>query len=585
MDFQFYPTPKPLVERAWNKFKNRDFVRVLEPSAGEGDLAKGWPHDEMDYLYRSRQPAPVDCIEIDVTKHPVLRQHFNVVGVDFMDFNGSGAIYSHIIMNPPFANGVQHVLKAWNILYDGEIVAILNAETIRNPFSKEREMLVRLIEKHGEVEFISGAFSGVEAERKTDVDVALVYLRKESTFDKDLLGDIMDGLMMDGDRDLGAGFQEANELAIPANFVENAVLMFDAAVKAMRESVFAEARASKYASRIGMTMEQLNSDSHDGETSDKSSLKWVRCETHKRYEELKNRAWASIIRSTDVLHRLSSSAQKRIESEFEEIKKLEFSVSNIYGFLGGLAAKQGDIQIQMACDVFDLITRYHTENTVYYMGWKSNDAHRTCGMRIKTTRFVIPGNKTEGWQRALSWNGLQMLRDFDKVFSMLDGKTSPDVPLEHVFRFKFDDLRQGSRETSSYFDVRYYPKRGTIHFFPRDNKLVDRLNRLVGRQRGWLPHEGANVSKDFWLQYEKAEKFDAEVRAEVYKNGHHGWDDPLWRLTSRNAEEQEIAAKKVVSAISSVLEANGIDPVAMLEAPESDVPALPGANLPSLKAA
>lgn len=569
MDVQFYPTPQPLVDRAWDKFKNRDFVRVLEPSAGEGHLAKGRPHHD-DSSWYNRKPA-VDCIELDVTKHAHLREEgFDVIGIDFMEFDGAGAIYSHVIMNPPFLYGAQHVLKAWDLLYDGEIVAILNAETIRNPYSKEREMLVRLVARYGEVEFIEGAFAGVEAERKTDVDVALVYLKKEASFGKDLAGDIMDGLKREGHHGLDAGFEEANELAIPANFVENSVLMFNAAVKAMRESVFTEARGRKYAARIGMTMEQMNGKPGKDELKDDASLKWVREEIGSRYADLKNRAWTGILRSTEVLSRLSSAAQKRVESEFEDIKKLEFSVSNIYGFLGGLVAKQGEIQIEMACDVFDLITRYHSDNAVFYMGWKSNDAHRTCGRRIKTTRFVIPGNSTDSYSHNISWNGQQMLRDFDKVFSMLDGKQAPEVGLLDVFTHRLDDLRHGERVSSSYFDVRYYPKRGTIHFFARDKKLVDRLNLLVGRHRAWLPPEGKTVSKDFWLQYDQAEKFDADIRSEAAKTVRNSWDDPFWGLTHRESGEKAAATARVTQAIASVLEKHGINPDAMLEAPKDE---------------
>lgn len=571
MDAQFYPTPEPLVGRAWGKFKDRNFVRVLEPSAGEGHLAKGRRHHGAKPGQYSMRPTPLDCIELDVTKHAHLRESgFDVVGIDFMQFDGAGAIYSHIIMNPPFAYGAQHVLKAWDLLYDGEIVAILNAETIRNPYSKEREMLVRLVARHGEVEFIQGAFAGVDAERKTDVDVALVYLKKESSFGKDLVGDILDGLKREGHHGLDAGFKEINELAIPANFVENSVLMFDAAVVAMRESVFAEARGKKYASRVGMTMEQMNGEPGKEDTRDKDSLQWVRYEIHSRYANLKDRAWTSILRSTEVLSRLSSTAQKRVESEFENIKKLEFSVSNIYGFLGGLVAKQGEIQIGMACDVFDLITRYHSDNTVFYMGWKSNDAHRTCGMRIKKTRFVIPGNRTESWQRSISWDGKQMLRDFDKVFAMLDGKITPDNGLEAVFDNYFRELSNGERVSSSYFDVRYYPKRGTIHFFARDKKLVDRLNRLVGRHRAWLPPEGERVSEAFWLQFDQAEKFDAELRKEVAAKQRSIWDDPLHKITWRTGEDRTKAVESVTDAIAAVLTRNGINPDAMLEAPKDE---------------
>ena len=43
LETQFYPTPPALAARAWAKFRNREFVRVLEPQAGHGDLAVSHP--------------------------------------------------------------------------------------------------------------------------------------------------------------------------------------------------------------------------------------------------------------------------------------------------------------------------------------------------------------------------------------------------------------------------------------------------------------------------------------------------------------------------------------------------------------
>ena len=572
MDMQFYPTPLDLAQRAWSKFKDRNFVRILEPSAGEGHLIGAVPVDRFGY-HRNK----IDAIELDATKHPVLKEKADVVGFDFLRFE-AGAIYSHIIMNPPFAEGAKHVLKAWDILFDGEIVAILNAETLRNPYSKERQMLVRLIAQHGEVEFIPDAFKGDEVERQAEVEVALVYLRKQADTSA-IIGDILGEMKADTEaHSLGADFHEAHDLALPNNFAENTVLAFKAAVEAMRQEVYAEARASHYAKLLGETMAKVNGDA-SGESSGESSgstATWVRGELGKRYGKLKDRAWTGILRSTQVTSRLSSRAQSRLEAEFENIKKLEFSESNIYGFLAGLANAGGQIQIEMACDVFDLITKYHSDNTVFYMGWKSNDRHRTCGMRIKTTRFIIPGNPTDGWRSSLDWEGTQMLRDYDKVFAMLDGKREPDVSLEWVFRFKFNELRWGHRLSTSYFDVRFYPGVGTIHFFPRDKKLVDRLNRLVGRHRQWLPPTDEGVSKDFWLQFDKAEKFDGEIRKEFAKSrqGRSTWSGPslqaLFNDNDRKAESEEVLAQ----AVQVVLERHGINIEAAIEQHDSGRPLL-----------
>ena len=92
---QFYPTPKALAERAWAKFKNKRFSRVLEPSAGDGALIRGYEHWDREYHYR----PPVDAIEIDLTKHEALRKMgVSVVGIDFLEFQ-SAPIYSHIVLN------------------------------------------------------------------------------------------------------------------------------------------------------------------------------------------------------------------------------------------------------------------------------------------------------------------------------------------------------------------------------------------------------------------------------------------------------------------------------------------------------
>lgn len=570
---QYYPTPLDLGMRAWKKFKTRSFVRVLEPSAGEGHLIDAAPRDPWD----GRQlRIDIDAIELDATKHPVLKEKADVVGFDFLRYE-AGAIYSHIIMNPPFVDGAKHVLKAWDILFDGEIVAILNAETLRNPYSKERQMLSRLIEQHGEVEFIPDAFKGDEVEREAAVEVALVYLCKQADTSA-IIGDILGEMKADTEaHNLGADFHEAHDLALPNNFAENTVLAFKAAVEAMRQEVYAEARASHYAKLLGETMAKVNGDASGGSSG--STATWVRGELGKRYGKLKDRAWTGILRSTQVTSRLSSRAQRRLEAEFENIKKLEFSESNIYGFLAGLANAGGQIQIEMACDVFDLITKYHSDNTVFYMGWKSNDKHRTCGMRIKTTRFIIPGNPTGGWRSSLDWDGTQMLRDYDKVFAMLDGKREPDVSLEWVFRFKFDELRWGHRMSTSYFDVRFYPGVGTIHFFPRDKKLIDRLNRLVGRHRQWLPPTEEGVSKDFWLQYEKAEKFDGEIRKEFASSGvgRSTWNKPslqsLFHDNDRKAESEAVLAQ----AVQVVLERHGIHIEAAISQHDNGVPLLQAA--------
>ncbi|MCH8493989.1 MAG: DUF4942 domain-containing protein [Idiomarina sp.] len=452
------------------------------------------------------------------------------------------------------------MLHAWDILHDGEIVAILNAETIRNPFSRERKHLARLVEQHGHVEYIKDAFAGPDADRKTGVEVALVYLRKEAGHSIDIVGDILKDMKRDAaDAEaLAEEYEDSKAVILPESFIENTVLTFNAAVEAGKQMIFSQSRFNTYQSNLGLTMAEANNAEADARVG--TDRTYVLRELNTLYADLKDRAWTTILRSTNVTNRLSQDAQRRLESEFQTIKAMEFTTENIYGFLCGLVDKQGDIQIEMACDVFDMITRFHTDNAAYYMGWKSNDKHRTCGIRIKMSRFILPYFTNEGWRRSLDWNQLRTLSDFDKVFAMLDGKLAPEVSLREVFETHYDDLVAGERISTSYFDVRYYPGVGTIHFFPRDKALIERLNRLVGRHRKWLPPQDARVPEAFWLQFEKAERHTKDFIKEVSAREPSRFGCSLRTARYGTQDERTKADAVMVEAMAETLYKHGIEP-------------------------
>jgi hypothetical protein len=360
---QFYPTPPTLAKRAWQKFRNTNWVRILEPSAGNGALAKECP--ERQYSYGRH--IPIDCYEIDISHHPALRSEgFNVVGFDFTQIQ-SAAMYSHILLNPPFKYGAEHTLLAWDKLLDGEIVAILNAETVRNPFSRERKRLVELIADFGEVEFIEGAFNTDETEVKTDVEIALIWLQKKLDVES-IVGDVISTLRADLEtgNGLARDFQQMNQVAHMNSTVENLVIAFNAAVKTMQELVFAGAKASYYAGMLGDTMAVRRGSEESKYVA--ANISTVKEQIAEKYIDLKDRAWSQVLTSTDVTSKLSSKTAKELERQFETIKKMEFTASNIYGFLLGLVEKQGELQVDMALELFDLIGTYHSDNTVFYRG-------------------------------------------------------------------------------------------------------------------------------------------------------------------------------------------------------------------------
>ena len=104
------------------------------------------------------------------------------------------------------------------------------------------------------------------------------------------------------------------------------------------------------------------------------------------------------------------------------------------------------------------------------------------------------------------------------------------------------------------------------------------MNRLVGRHRKWLPPEEARVSEAFWLQYEDAEKYDKEFRAEVDKLHKQNnpranwWNHPLEKLDNRASENENFeAAKTVDDAMTAVLERHGINVDFQLEGGQQDL--------------
>ena len=62
----------------------------------------------------------------------------------------------------------------------GGIVCILNAETLKNPYSAERKAIVQKLEdNNADIEYIQEAF--IDGERKTNVEIALIRVKMPET--------------------------------------------------------------------------------------------------------------------------------------------------------------------------------------------------------------------------------------------------------------------------------------------------------------------------------------------------------------------------------------------------------------------
>ena len=178
-DAEFFPTPSALAGRMANYIKWEKVTTILEPSAGKGDLLKNvFKCAQRKDRWRDGHWLEItDCVELDTNLSLILQASgFRVVGDDFLSYCPFKS-YDLILMNPPFSNGDEHLLKAISLQANsgGQIVCLLNAETIRNPYTNRRKVLAKkLAELEAKIEFIQGAFR--RAERRSDVEVAIVYI-------------------------------------------------------------------------------------------------------------------------------------------------------------------------------------------------------------------------------------------------------------------------------------------------------------------------------------------------------------------------------------------------------------------------
>jgi len=181
---QFYPTPKAVIKKMlapYNYSKKGKFKQfegycfagksILEPSAGKGDI--------LDFISETNEYSKpkIFAIELDNNLSQILKgKQYRVIGNDFLDYNDD-YFFDYIFMNPPFNQGVDHVLKAWEVVKGGgDVVALVNQETVLNPCSQSRVLLNTLIEDHGSIELLDDCFS--DAERQTNVKIAIIRLSK-----------------------------------------------------------------------------------------------------------------------------------------------------------------------------------------------------------------------------------------------------------------------------------------------------------------------------------------------------------------------------------------------------------------------
>ena len=504
----YYPTPERLLEIITAGVKWLDVNTVLEPSAGKGNIAEFVARKiKIDRKY-SRQDiyseVNIDCVEIEPELQAILRdKNFRVVHNDFLTFH-TYKHYDLIIMNPPFSAGAKHLLKAIEVQQTsgGAIICILNAETIRNPYTNERKDLAQKLEEYkAEIEYYENAFTN--SERPTDVEVAVVKLivsePKRETF-------IFENLREKEYKEYEA--RSTSEL-VEADFIKAIVALYNREVeyglRLYHEYLDYEAYTLDSKSLILFEVKDIESYGRDDFTVNR----YVR--------EVRQKYWYKLFRSPQFIGRLTSDLQHQYLSRVNELISYDFSYWNIKTLQADIA-KHIVIGVEEAIiKLFDELSHKHywdedgvSGNIHYYNGWKTNSAYKI------NKKVIIPLQAFRRWNARDNWDyypmrdGYGVLSDIERVLNYLDNGETPEVDLENTLR-AVQSTGQSQNIECKYFIVTFY-KKGTCHLTFTNEKLLKKFNIFGSQKKGWLPKGYAKRSYQEMTSEEQAviESFEGQ---------------------------------------------------------------------------
>ena len=480
----FYPTPKALVNRMIGCLTEQSlYGKILEPSAGGGNIALALKDSiKLKRAHWKRDdPIDIDCIEIDPNLRSVLKGHdLRVVHDNFLYYY-TFTQYHAIVMNPPFSDGDRHLIKAIEMMRrGGQIVCLLNAETIKNPYTEWRQALVeRLDELEASIEYLHGAF--LDAERKTDVEVALININIPRSLDASI---VLPKLQTRLDYDY---MREADQQIISSDTVAQFVNRYRFEARAGIALINEWRQLSPYMlSKIGD--ENCDPILH---LTVKGEDKYSPGATVNSYiTALRDKYWRALLADPSFTGVLTSDLRAKYMERIDTLKHYDFSEFNILSIRAEFGSQIVESVESAIIKLFDTLSHeYHycdetKKNRHYFNGWRSNSAWKI------NKKVIIPQNaltSAYGGSYVLSYSNraLQDLLDIEKVFSYLEGfpLANSDTPkiIEEAFR-----SGQTKNIETRYFLLTFF-KKGTTHIYFKDDALLKKFNLFGAQQKRWLP--------------------------------------------------------------------------------------------------
>lgn len=472
-DPEFFPTPSVVIEKmmepyslGWRSNGKLTIGAILEPSAGKGDI--------LDYLKERNPHRKFYAIEKNPDLVSVLRgKGYSVIGEDFLDYELDRQV-DLIVMNPPFSVGAKHLLHAWKVLEHGEIVCLLNADTVRNPYSQERKLLGNIIEAFGSVEYIGAAFQ--DAERTTPVEVAIVRLSKVAAEDPLNFDFSYEGSETEANPFLDVSTPDAGSELMRPNRIAAYVRQYNEGVAGFVELLKAKEKIGFF---LGGVVDEYKLAGYIKEALEMPNKT-------RAYEQfrtsLRRGVWEHILQRVGVQKYLTYDLQQKFGKFVELHGDMALSEANISSVLQTILLNTDGIMKQCVVGVFDMFTRYYKENRCHTEGWKTNRSWKV------NKKVILPHcvELTWGGDRfKFNYSYCERVVDIDKAMCYISGKALESVvTIQQALETEWKGECSGACE-SEFFTIRYYQK-GTIHLKFKDEQLWERFNLVACENKNWI---------------------------------------------------------------------------------------------------
>ena len=486
---EFFKTKDECISYVNAKF-GTEFTTIKEFNKYFCDLADKNDDEEIECCIDSydsdltNKVFEIEAVEIDTSLQAILKdKKIKIVGNDFAEYNPY-CRYDLIMMNPPFKDGDKHLLKALKLIENGgQCVCILNAETLKNPYSDSRIYLANLLEKYkADIEYIENAFS--DAENTTDVEIALVYVDIPT---KEIELDVFKNLVMG--EEYKCDYEDYNDTQLATDdIIGNFVKQYEFEAKAGAKVIDTFYSMQKYIpntdgghSMISLSVLGCSDD------MDMKSTKFNPVNTYIRL--LRDKYWSLLFQSKEMSRLLTQTARDKYLYKIREFRDYDFTFSNI---------KQLQIELvsHLSTNIDDAILKQfdnftyknsmdNASNVHYFTGWKTNDAF------MINSKVIVPMWGIYGNRYGSSWSlckASDFLEELEKIFVYLDGGKTEGADISSILHgYNYSNKYNGEKIQSKYFDVEF-KKKGTVHIWFANAELLKKFNIFGCQKHGWLPN-------------------------------------------------------------------------------------------------